>query len=45
MTTAEEVHALASWHAPAVSGAADPTRLRLSSTGYAVLLKLRRVRH
>ncbi len=45
MTTAEEIHALASWHVPAVSGAVDPMRLRLFTTGHTALPKLRRVRH
>jgi hypothetical protein len=42
MTTAEEMHA--AWPAPAVSDALRAMRLRLFSTGYTALLRLRRVR-
>jgi hypothetical protein len=43
--TADEIHVLAAWHAPAPGDALDAMRLRLLRTGYTALLQLRRVRH
>jgi hypothetical protein len=44
MTIADEIHALATWHAPALSDTLDATRLRPFSTCRCALLTLRRVR-
>jgi hypothetical protein len=44
MTIADEIHALATWHAPALNDALDAVRLCPFSTGRTALLTLRRVR-
>jgi hypothetical protein len=45
MTTADEMHALVTWHAPTLSDALNAMRLSPLRTGYTALPELRRVGH
>jgi hypothetical protein len=45
MTTADEIHALITWHTPTLSDVLDAMRLSPFRTDYTALLKLRRIRH